>query len=47
MLPRSTVSPKMVKKYLAEERDKRTKLLEKYVKACSTAKVPKLITPLN
>lgn len=39
MLPRSTVSPKMVKKYLAEERDRRTKLLEKYVNACSTAKV--------
>ncbi|KAM5566998.1 hypothetical protein ABKV19_015229 [Rosa sericea] len=39
MLPRSKVSPKMVKKHLAQERDKRTKLLEKYVAACLTAKV--------
>ncbi|KAL6186944.1 hypothetical protein ACLB2K_043062 [Fragaria x ananassa] len=39
MLPRSKVSPKMVKNYLAQERDRRTKLLEKYVAACSTAKV--------
>ncbi|PON94453.1 Universal stress protein [Trema orientale] len=39
MLPKSQASPKMVEMYLAQQRDKRGKLLQKYIDACSTAKV--------
>ncbi|CAL8995160.1 unnamed protein product [Prunus brigantina] len=39
MLPKSKVNPKMVDKYMVQERDRRRKLLEKYVDACSAAKV--------
>ncbi|KAL6295215.1 hypothetical protein ACE6H2_003357 [Prunus campanulata] len=39
MLPKSKVSPKMVDKYMVQERDRRRKLLQKYVDACSAAKV--------
>ncbi|PON48625.1 Universal stress protein [Parasponia andersonii] len=39
MLPKNQASPKMVEIYLAQQRDKRGKLLQKYIDACSTAKV--------
>lgn len=42
MLPKSKVHPKMVDKYMVQERDRRRKLLEKYVDACSAAKVPQI-----
>ncbi|XP_068327881.1 U-box domain-containing protein 36-like isoform X1 [Pyrus communis] len=39
MLPKNTVSPKMVNNCMALERDRRRKLLDRYVDACSSAKV--------
>ncbi|XP_062111158.1 U-box domain-containing protein 33-like [Humulus lupulus] len=39
MLPKSQASPKAVEIYLAQQRDKRKKLLQNYIDVCSAAKV--------
>ena len=39
MLPKSQASPKMVEIYVAQQRDKRRKLLQKYIDACLASKV--------
>ncbi|XP_059440384.1 U-box domain-containing protein 52-like [Corylus avellana] len=39
MLPRSQVKPEMVESYVSQERDKRRKLLQKFLDTCSTSKV--------
>lgn len=39
MLPKSKVNPRLVEKFVAQERDNRRKLLQTYVEACSAAKV--------
>lgn len=42
MLPRSQVSPKLVEKYMAEERAKRREFLHKFVDTCSAAQVDQI-----
>lgn len=39
MLPKSRVDPRLVEKFVAQERDKRRKLLQTYIEACSAAMV--------
>ncbi|XP_015895492.3 U-box domain-containing protein 35 [Ziziphus jujuba] len=39
MLPKSKVDPRLVENYVAKEKDKRRKLLQSYIEACSAAKV--------